>query len=197
MHARRLTALLLASLGVLTACGGDASPRSPSLTASTSAPTPVAPSSGGLFVSTTYHYTITSRAWSGLQANQAWDGAGAPGSADPTVDRLYAGDGDDAHTVFVYGGPTSTTLRELVSNSRSVGAAARGCSAKPEATALITVSGERAVLDETHCNGVFALNAYVVSAGRGRVFFTFDQPGHESAMRAWFGSLLEHVSFAD
>jgi hypothetical protein len=99
--------------------------------------------------------------------------------------------------VYAYGGPTSSSLGEFVSESRSVGAAARRCSVKPEATALITISGERAVLDETHCNGVFALNVYAVSAGRAHVFFTFDQPGHEAAMRAWFGSLLKHMSFDD
>jgi hypothetical protein len=89
MDVRQLTAVLLAPLGVLVACGGDdpsSSPRSPSQTVSTSAP--ATPSSRDLFTSTTYGYTITSRAWSGLQANQAWDGTGSPGSADPTVDRL-------------------------------------------------------------------------------------------------------------
>jgi hypothetical protein len=43
-------------------------------------------------------------------------------------------------------------------------------------------------------DGVFALTAFVIHAGRVQVFFTYEQPGNEAAMRAWFGSLLENVS---
>jgi hypothetical protein len=187
--------LLLASLGVLAACGGDDSPSKAtagSSSVSTSAPTTPTSSSDQLFVSTTYGYTITSPDWSGLQASQSWDGTGSPGSADPTVDRLYAGDNQN---VYAYGGPASASLDEFVSKSRSTAATLRGCAAKPEASSAITISDEPAVVDETHCNGVFALSAYVVHAGRAYVFFTFDRPGHEATMRAWFGSLMRHVSF--
>jgi hypothetical protein len=192
MHARTLTTLLLASLGVLAACGGDESPAGPTTASSTVATSASATSpADDLFVSTTYRYTITSPAWRGLQASQAWDGTGSPGSADPTVDRLYA---DDNQNVYAYGGVTKASLDKFVSTSRSTGADLRGCRVKPEATTPITISGEAAVLDETHCNGVFALTAYLVSAGRAYVFFTFDRPGHEAATRRWFASLMRNVS---
>lgn len=142
-------------------------------------------------MSATYGYTITSPVWSGLQANQSWDGDGSPGSADLTVDRLYAAEGQN---VFAYGARTSASRAEFVTDSRSTAASARGCPVKPEATRHVTVSHEDSVVDETHCDGVFALSAFVVHAGHVYVFFTFDRPGNEAAMRAWFGSLRRHVS---
>ena len=35
----------------------------------------------------------------------------------------------------------------------------------------------------------------VIHAGRVYAFFTFDQPGKEAEMRAWFGSLIQAVAF--
>ena len=183
--AARVAALLLAAAGVVAACSDDSSSSAVTTTTATSsalttATTTATPSNGGVFVSTTYGYTIRSPLWSGLGANASWDGTGSPGSADPTVDRLYT---PDNRLVFAYGGPTDASLPEFVADSRSTAAAARDCPVKPEATRRVTISGEPGVVDETHCNGVFALSAFVVHAGRAVVFFTFDQPGHEAAMR--------------
>jgi hypothetical protein len=199
--AARLVALLFAAAGVVSACSDDGS-AVPTTTATSSAlttattttatTTTATTSDGAVFVSTTYGYTIRSPLWSGLGANASWDGSGSPGSADPTVDRLFTADN---RVAFAYGGPTDASLPAFVADSRSAAAAARGCPVEPEATRRVTISGEPGVIDETHCNGVFALSAFVVHAGRALVFFTFDQPGHEAGMRRWFGSLVSQVAF--
>jgi hypothetical protein len=191
--ALRLTAILLAALGALAACAEDSpSSAAPTTTTMSSSLTPTTSSSEATFVSTLYGYTIESAPWSGLPASAAWDGTGSPGSADPTVDRLYTADNKLA---FAYGGPSDAGLSDFVAESRSTAAAARGCAVKPEATRRVTISHEPGIIDETHCNGVFALSAFVVHNGRVLVVFTFDQPGHEAAMRDWFGSLARHVAF--
>jgi hypothetical protein len=191
--AARLVALLLAAVGIVAGCSEDSpSSAAPTTSATSSAMSSATSADGAPFVSTTYGYTITSPLWSGLAASASWDGTGSPGSADPIVDRLYTADN---RLAFAYGGPTDANLPEFVADSRSTAAAARGCAVKPEATRRVTISGEPGVIDETHCNGVFALSAFVVHAGRALVFFTFDQPGHEAQMRSWFGSLVSQVAF--
>src|SRR5437899_5999167 len=77
----RLPALLLSSVGMLTACGGS-SPTSLPSSATT------APPAGRSFVSTLYGYAVTSPDWTGTTAKTAWDGTGSPGDADPAVDTL-------------------------------------------------------------------------------------------------------------
>jgi len=69
----------------------------------------------------------------------------------------------------------------------------RACPPKPEKTERTTVSGEPAIIDELHC-GVFALSADLIHDGQVYVFFTYEQPGDEAAMRVWFRSLLKTVS---
>jgi hypothetical protein len=158
-------------------------------------PETTAPPARQQFVSKLYHYALKPPDWIGTSAQTAWDGTGSPGDGDPTVDYLV---GPDSHRAFAYGEPTKATLKEFVATSRAASAALRQCPVKPEKTGTTTIGDEPAVLDQTHCppgNGVFALTAYVIHAGRADVFFTYDQPGKEAAMRAWFGSLLKTVSF--
>jgi hypothetical protein len=203
--ALRLPALLLASLGVLAACGGGNSTSrpssettataSPTTSAAATTPATTAPPAGKPFVSKLYHYALKPPDWIGTSAQTAWDGAGSPGDGDPTVDYLI---GPDSERAFAYGEPTKATLKKFVGASRAANAAVRQCPVKPEKTGPKTIAGEPAILDETHCpagKGVFALTAYVIHAARVYVFFTYDQPGNEAAMRVWFGSLLRSVSF--
>jgi hypothetical protein len=184
---------------LLTACGSDSStagssPVTVAEVASTSAaitiPSTTA-ASAQTFRSELYRYVVGSTDWSGRPATIAWDGTGSPGSGDPTVDILHASDTQQA---YAFAGPTTATLDEFVAASRAANAAARGCPEVPAATASISVSGETGILDEVVC-GVFALSATVIHAGQVYVFFTYDQPGKEDAMRAWFGSLLDSVAF--
>jgi hypothetical protein len=121
----------------------------------------------------------------------AWDGTGSPGDRDTLVDTLY---GPDRQQAYAYAGSTTVTLDEFVAASRAANTAERGCPEVPTATRRITVAGEPAIVDELDC-GVFALSAAVIHAGRAYVFFTFNQPGKEDEMRAWFGALLQAIAF--
>jgi hypothetical protein len=189
----RLSALLLVWVTLLVACGGDDSASPPSSVATTTAATTTtAPPAPKRFESKLYHYAVKSPDWIGTSAQTAWDGTGSPGDGDPTVDYLI---GPSSHRVFAYGEPAKTTLKGFVAASRKANAKLRQCRVEPEKTGTTTIGGEPAILDETHCNGVFALTASVIHAGRADVFFTYDQPGKEAAMRTWFRSLLKSVSF--
>ncbi|MDX6594119.1 MAG: hypothetical protein QOJ13_3315 [Gaiellales bacterium] len=190
----RLAAFAVLVIVSAAGCGGSSSTQSSGAatstgtsTASTTTPTPAS----GPFVSTLYGYTVESPDWTGVVATTAWDGTGSPGSGDPTVDRLV---GPDSQQAFGVGAPTKATLEKVVAKARATNASARGCP-KPEAIRRTTVANEPAIIDEGHCNGVFVLSAYVIHAGRELVFFTFDQPGKEAAMRAGFRSLLKTLSF--
>jgi hypothetical protein len=187
-------ALLLASAGVLAACGGS-SGSSSSVTNATPGPTTSAAAGTATtaepFVSKLYHYAVASPDWTGTAAETAWDGTGAPGDGDPVVDFL---EGPNSERAFAFGEPTKATLKKFVAKSRATNHKTRpACSAKPEKTRHTTIDGEPAILDEVHC-GVFALSASVIHAGRVYVFFTYDQPGNEAAMRVLFDSLLKTVS---
>jgi hypothetical protein len=153
-----------------------------------------APAEAG-FVSHTYGYSVHSPAWLGVEATQAWDGTGSPSFSDPVVDHLTSSDYNDA---FVDAAPTPLSLTEFARRQRSVGKDVRQCPDKLEATRQIRISGEKALLDETHCpypNGAFVLSAYTIHQGKGYVFFTFDANAPEAEMRHWFDALLQVVAF--
>ena len=159
-------------------------------------PTGVSPtaSSQEAFVSSHYGYSITSTDWKGTQANIAWDGTGAPGDTDPSVDTLVGAKGQIA---WAYGEPTTDTLEKFTATLRKVDATVHPCPVKPETTDTISVGGERAILDDEHCppgNGAYVILAYVVHSGHGYVFFTFSTLG-DTFTRHWFTSLLKDVSF--
>lgn len=192
--------VLLLGAVVLGACGGSNSPSSststttPPTTALTSQPATSSVAPAGPFTSAIYKYAVSSKAWTGSPASSAWDGTGSPGDGDPTVDIL---DGPEGQRAFVYGKPTTSTLPRVVARSRAVGAKIRPDCVKPEATRTTTIDGEPAIVDEIHCpakTGVFALNAFVIHDGREYVIFTYDQPGDEAGMRAWFGDLLAQLN---
>lgn len=190
--------VLLLGAVALTACGGSSpsdskasTPTTATTSASTSSSAPAGP-----FTSTVYGYAVRSPAWSGTSASAAWDGTGSPGDGDPVVDTLVGPEGQRA---FVYGEPTTATLAKFVAKGRAMGAKVRPDCAKPEATRATTIDREPAIMDEVHCpakTGVFALTAAVVHNGRAYVFFTYEQPGNEAAMRAWFGDLLQRVDLS-
>jgi len=187
-------ALLAAWTWVLVACGGSstATPSSSvtTATAATSTPTTTASTAGKPFESKAYHYSLKTPDWTGTSAQTAWGGTGSPGDGDPTVDVLVGPEGQRA---FVYAGPTNATLTRFVAKARALNAKERACPPKPEKTERTTVSGEPAIIDELHC-GVFALSADLIHDGQVYVFFTYEQPGDEAAMRVWFRSLLKTVS---
>jgi hypothetical protein len=191
---------LSVSAVVLAACGSSSSTSEPSsvmgttVVPTTSATTTVAPS--GPYRSAFYGYVVTSLDWKGNSATIAWDGTGGPGNDEPVVDLLY---GPDLQQAFAFGVPTTATLDEYVAAQRAVKEPDHPCPEGPEATASITIGGEPAVLDEMHCppdgSGVFVLAAFVVHDGRANNFVTYARSGKESEMRAWFGSLLQTISF--
>jgi len=206
---RRILAVVFSASAVVAGCGSSTSTSEPSTTkATTAAPavsttravpttpaTTTAPSTtaapAGPFRSPLYGYVITTLDWTGRPATVAWDGKGSPGSADALVDVLR---GPERQQAYAFGGPTTATLDEFVAASRAANAAERSCPEVPAATRRITVAGEPAIVDEVDC-GVFALSATVLHAGRAYAFFTFDQPGKEAEMRAWFDALLQAVAF--
>jgi hypothetical protein len=191
---------LSVSAVVLAACGSSSSTSEPSsvmgttVVPTTSATTTVAPNAP--YRSAFYGYVVTSLDWKGNSATIAWDGTGGPGNDEPVVDLLY---GPDLQQAFAFGVPTTATLDEYVAAQRAVKEPDHPCPEGPEATASITIGGEPAVLDEMHCppdgSGVFVLAAFVVHDGRANNFVTYARSGKESEMRAWFGSLLQTISF--
>ena len=199
MHTLRVPALLVATAGLLAACGGTSSSPTASSVATTTTPsstiastTTTAPT--GPFVSTLYGYTVKSLKWTGTVADTAWDGTGSPGDGDPTVDVLT---GPGTQHAWAFAGATKASLKTFAAKFRATNANVHPCPAKPETTTPITIANQPAILDEMHCppqGGVFALNAFVIHHGHVYVFFTYDQPGNEAAMRTWFRSLLKTVS---
>ena len=193
--------IVASTTALLAGCGSSSATTASTATATVAAPvetpttvttppsTTAAPA--GPFRSDLYGYMVTSLDWTGKSATTAWDGTGSPGNGDPTVDFLY---GPDNQQAYAFGGPTTATLEEFVAASRAANHAARSCPEVPAATASVTISGEPAIVDEVNC-GVFALSATVIHAGHVYAFFTFDQPGKEAEMRAWFGSLIQAVAF--
>ena len=186
------TALLAGCGSSSTTTASTATVAAPVETPSTSAPSPsTAAAPAEPFRSDLYGYEVRTLDWTGKSATAAWDGTGSPGNGDPTVDFLY---GPDNQQAYAFGGPTTATLDQFVAASRAANHAARSCPEVPAATASVTISGEPAIVDEVNC-GVFAISATVIHAGRVYAFFTFDQPGKEAEMRAWFGSLIQAVAF--
>ena len=152
-------------------------------------------SSQEAFVSSHYGYSITSTDWKGAQATTAWDGTGAPGDTDPSVDTLVNAEGQIA---WAYGEPTTDTLQKFTATSRKVDATVHPCPVKPETTDAITVGSEPAILDDEHCHGAYVIVAYVVHSGHGYFFFTFSpakDADTDTVTRGWFTSLLKDVSF--
>jgi hypothetical protein len=205
---RRILAVVFTASAVVAGCGSSTATSEPSTTKPTTAATAVSTTTAvattpaattpsttaaptGPFRSPLYGYVVTSLDWTARPATVAWDGTGSPGSADALVDVLR---GPERQQVYAFGGPTTVTLDEFVAASRAANAAERSCPEVPAATRRITMAGEPAIVDEVDC-GVFALSATVIHAGRVYAFFTFDQPGKEAEMRAWFDSLLQAVAF--
>jgi hypothetical protein len=168
----------------MTTVASTSAPAAPPSTSTTAAPT-------GPFRSALYGYEVTALDWTGRSATSAWDGTGSPGSGDPTVDVLQ---GPNAQQAYGFGGPTTSSLDDFVSAGRVANAKTHGCPVTPDVTERIIIGGEPAIIDEVDC-GVFALSATAIHAGRVYAFFTFDQPGKEDEMRAWFRSLMQTVAF--
>jgi hypothetical protein len=206
-----LTAVLLATVGLLGACGGggpasttaattgpstSSGPTTSDPTTTGSATTPPTSAPAEQFVSTNYGYTITSTEWTGTDATEVWDGTGAPGDGDPFVDTLMGPEGVRA---FALAEPTDATLAEYVAASRKANAKGHPCPPKPEKSHQTTVGGEPATVDETHCPadvGPYAINAIVFHAGTAYSFFTYSTvPGSEAFTRNWFQDLLPLISF--
>jgi hypothetical protein len=157
-------------------------------------PNPPSASQAQPFTSAAYGYTVQSADWIGADADAPWDGTGAPGDGDPTVDVLL---GPNGERFFGFGEHTGASLARVVAAFRAANAGVHPCPQKPEATHHITVGGASGVLDEMHCpvnGGVFTLLAFVKRGDRLTVFFTFDQPGREAAMRQSFRDFLGLVS---
>jgi hypothetical protein len=186
-----MACFVLVVAATLAGCGSSDSHGS-SGPAGATATTPSSPvtSSGG-FVSDLYGYTVPSAAWSGTHAVTAWNGKGAPGDGDPTVDTMY---GPGSQKVFGFGRPTDAELVSFVAGFRLANAAIHKCSKKPDATRTIQVDGEPAILDEQICNTVFATSAFVKHNGHVFVFFDYGQPADKAALRDSMNKLLEAVS---
>ena len=202
MNVLHRSVLVVCVAAMLAACGNGSSAEGPSQpTTAGGSPTPSTPTEpttttppAGPFVSTLYGYSVAAPGWTGKPAATPWDGMGSPGNGDATVDLLF---GPFGRQVAAFGEPTGTTLTKFVAALRKTNVTAHQCPLKAEATHTIAIDGNRAILDEEHCppgDGVFALTAYLVHAGRAFVLFTFSAPGHEASMRAWFRAFLRYVS---
>jgi hypothetical protein len=181
-----------AAVGVLVACGEDEATRSTN-TSSTAAPPKTAATSQQSFVSDLYGYSVDS--WTGKSAKTAWDGTGSPGDGDPTVDSLT---GPNSEWAFGFARPTKDSLSTFVAKFQVADSKVHPCPVKPEASRRTMISGEPAIVHEEHCPGAggpFVLQAFTRHAGHVYVFFTYAPSGNEPAMRDWFGSLLQSVSF--
>ena len=187
-----LLALCTVAVGVLAACGGN--DVTGSTETSAAAPPTTTEKAEQSFVSDLYGYTVDS--WTGMPAQEAWDGTGSPGDGDPTVDSLS---GPELQRAFGFAEPTKATLKKFVARFRVADSKVHPCPIKPEASRRTTIAGEPAMVFEEHCpasDGPFVLQAVTTHDGQVYIFFTYDQPGKEGEMREWFGSLLQAVSFA-
>ncbi|HEY7003349.1 MAG TPA: hypothetical protein VH281_03630 [Gaiellaceae bacterium] len=192
-----LSAICLAAVGVLAACGGNAATgsttASPPGTPPTSTPQTTTTDQQS-FVSDLYGYSVDS--WTGTSAQTAWDGTGSPGDGDPMVDSLS---GPEYQRAFAFGEPTKDALKKFVAKFRVADSKVHPCPVKPEASTRTTIDGEPAIVVEEHCpagGGPFVLQAFTTHAGQVYVFFTYDQSAKEAEMREWFGSLLQGVAFS-
>jgi hypothetical protein len=182
-----VVAAALAGCGSSDSHGSNGSARS----ATTTASSPAASSEPTGFVSDLYGYSVPSADWSGLHAVHAWNGKGAPGDGDPTVDTMF---GPGYQKVFGFGRPTNAELESFVAGYRVANAAVHKCSKKPDATRTTRADGEPAIVDENSCNGVFAVTAFVKHNGQVFVFFNYGQPADKAALRASMNAVLKAVS---
>jgi hypothetical protein len=199
MATHRRIVLMIMSVAGLVACGSDGSTSSPSAVSvvATTRPPTTTTELATPFHSDLYGYTVDSPDWHGRPATEAWGGLDSSGNLDTTADTLLGPDGRQA---YVLATPTTMTVDEWAAASRAAAHAntAYPCPAGPSATAPTTVGGEPAILDEIYCpdaTGDFALTAYLVHSGHAYDVLTFDEPGHEAAMRTWFGELLNTIAF--
>jgi|1186.fasta_scaffold01366_6 hypothetical protein len=192
-----MTCLAFGSVWLVAGCGESSTELSGSPEPSQTAPstTPSSAAQAEPFVSQHYRYRVNAKNWIGTQAPSTWDGKSATGDGDPTVDVLY---GPRVRRVWAVSAPTTHTLQASAVALRKTNAKAHPCPKTPEEIHTRRIDGEPAIVDATHCppsGGVFALNAMVKHNGRIYLFFTYDQPGREAAMRIWFSELLDSVSF--
>jgi hypothetical protein len=143
------------------------------------------------FVSDLYGYAVPSAAWSGTHAVTAWNGTGAPGDGDPTVDTIY---GPGSQKLLGFGRATNADLASFVAGFRRANAAVHKCSKKPDASKTVQVDGEPAIVDEQTCNAVVAITAFVKHNGHVFVFFDYGQPTDKTALRDSMNKLLDAVS---
>jgi hypothetical protein len=201
-------AFLAIAVSAAAGCGSSDSANKGATVTTTSGTAPSAATSvpdTGPFTSVLYGYKANSPDWTGTPATTPWDGRSAPSSGDPNVDALQGPKWERSTSVLPYAervwavaAETSLPLERFASDFRAANNSAHPCTAAPAKRAELTVAGEPAFLDEDTCPPdapVFVLTATVVHAGRGYVFFAFDQTGAEEKMRSWFTEFLRTLEF--
>ena len=182
-------------LGPPRSAGGPAGSPSPTVTASASvSASPTA--SPVIFTSPLYGYKVTLLAgWSATPATKIWDGKGAPGSEDPSVDKFQ---GPGLKTLHAFAAPTSMDLAaysdDVIARNARVHAE---CPPRPESVESTSVGSDPATFIAWNCG--ILINFVVGLHGHEGFQFLFRDPDLHQAKdatdRSTFESMLDTVSF--
>jgi hypothetical protein len=157
------------------------------------------PAAARPFTSRHYHYTAAlPPGWTGAQASKPWNGKGAPGDEDPTVDLFQGPGGVEAWTMAA---PTRENLAAYTKTISRASAAGHPCPAVPQTSQAITIGGAPARLLGMDCppgSGFLVELAITLHHGTGYVFASQNPtstPAIEPADRAAFRAFLAGISF--
>ncbi len=150
--------------------------------------------------SATGHDSLTKlarRGWTGGQATQRWDGTGAPGDEDSTVDLFQGPGGVGAWAIAA---PTRENLAAYTRTTIRASAAAHPCPATPQTDQAITIGGAPAQLLSMQCpagSGFLVELAVTVHDGTAFVFASQNPSGtgSQSADGAAFRTFLASIRF--
>jgi hypothetical protein len=191
--------LLVVIVLIVYGCGSS-SAVSPSVSAGASAAPAGAVASGpSSFTSPIYGYSVTLPAgWQAKPAKARWDGSGAPGHEDPTVDVVEPLTG--AMSVFALAAPITLDLagygRDVIAKTAQFHGDT--CPPTPDRVESTTAGGQPATFIAWNC-GILIDIVIVIHRGVGYEFVMRD-PGVHAATdptdRKAFDDLLNSLTFA-
>ena len=188
-----LRGILLAAFLILGGCGSSSPPST-----APSAPPPSSGAASFSFTSPLYGYTLTvPGGWQTRPASDRWDGSGAPGHLDPTVDRVEPTEG--TLSVFAFAAPTKRDLAGFTSDVIAANAREHGdtCPPTPEKNEATRAGGEPATFLAWNC-GILINVVAVIHAGVGYEFAVRHPDIHaatDATDRATLDALLATLTF--
>jgi len=164
----------------------------------TAMPTATTAATPTAFMSALYPYRVTLPAgWHAGAAIFRWDGASAPGSDDPSVDKFA---GQETAAVFAFAGPTSDDLAAFVQHTIEWTVRDHGdtCPERtPEMRESIVIGGEPGTFLAWNC-GILINQALAIHHGTAFTMVMRDlavPAATDAGDRALFDQLLDAVVF--